>query len=41
MTDVVDEAGWLTETERDEGVRRVTAALAGTGAAACIGCGDD
>lgn len=41
MADVVDEAGWLTETERTEGVRRVKAALAADGAAACIGCGDD
>jgi phage/conjugal plasmid C-4 type zinc finger TraR family protein len=41
MADVVDQAGWLTETERAEGVRRVKESLAVAGAAACIGCGDD
>ncbi len=39
--DVVDEAAWLTEAERTEGVRRVTAALAAEGEAECIGCGDE
>lgn len=39
--DIVDEAAWLTETERDEGVRRVRATLATDGEAACIGCGED
>lgn len=41
MADVVDEAGWLPETERAEGVRRVKETLAAAGAAECIGCGDD
>ena len=40
VTDVVDEAAWLTETERSEGVRRVQAALAEEGADECIGCGE-
>lgn len=39
--DVVDEAAWLTEAERQEGVRRVRAKLAVEGAADCIGCGDE
>ena len=38
--DVVDEAVWLTEAERTEGVRRVRAELATDGAAECAGCGD-
>lgn len=38
--DVVDEAAWLPEAERTEGVRRVTAQLRTTGGPQCIGCGD-
>lgn len=39
--DCVDEAAFLADAERTEGVRRVQAGLATRGAAACIGCGDD
>lgn len=40
MTDIVDEAAWLTEAERSEGVRRVQATLDEAGATECIGCGE-
>ena len=39
--DVADEAAWLTEAERVEGVRRARAGLDGDGAAECAGCGDE
>lgn len=39
--DVVDEAVWLTEAERAEGVRRARAGLDGHGSADCAGCGDE
>lgn len=41
MPDIVDEAVWLTEAERDEGVRRARAGLAGDGAEECAGCGEE
>lgn len=41
MPDIVDEAVWLTEAERDEGVRRARAGLEGAGAADCAACGDE
>jgi phage/conjugal plasmid C-4 type zinc finger TraR family protein len=48
MPDIVDEAVWLTEAERDEGVRRIQsrlrsrprASLTGDGAIDCAGCGE-
>jgi phage/conjugal plasmid C-4 type zinc finger TraR family protein len=40
VTDIVDEAAWLTEAERSEGVRRVQASLAEPGADDCVGCGE-
>jgi phage/conjugal plasmid C-4 type zinc finger TraR family protein len=40
MPDIVDEAVWLTEAERDEGVRRARAGLEGDGAIDCTGCGE-
>jgi phage/conjugal plasmid C-4 type zinc finger TraR family protein len=39
--DIVDEASAVIERVRSEGVRRVAAALAVEGEAACIGCGDE
>lgn len=38
--DVVDEAAWLPEAERTEGVRRVRATLTETGSDDCGGCGE-
>lgn len=40
LMDSADEAAWLTESERAEGVRRVRGQLRAAGAADCIGCGE-
>lgn len=39
--DIVDEAAPVIEAARRAGIARVASALAGAGAAECIGCGDE
>lgn len=40
MTDMLDQAQQLEEMARAEGVRLVNAAMAATGSAHCVTCGD-
>jgi phage/conjugal plasmid C-4 type zinc finger TraR family protein len=39
--DIVDEAAAVIERARIAGIARAASALAGSGAASCIGCGDE